>query len=99
MAKTLRLTCPGVSAKNIADTCHCARTFRAGSPAIPRYPMARQPDHKLSRRERQIMDIIYQRGQASAAEVLEDLPDPPSYSTIRALLRILEEKGHLNHKE
>jgi predicted transcriptional regulator len=61
--------------------------------------MARQSPHNLSRRERQIMDIIYQRGQASAAEVLEDLPDPPSYSAIRALLRILEEKGHLKHKK
>lgn len=53
----------------------------------------------LSRRERQIMDIIYQRGQASAAEVLEALPDPPTYSSVRALLRILEEKGHLRHAE
>ena len=50
---------------------------------------------KLSRRERQIMDIIYQHGQASVADVLENLPDAPSYSTVRALLRILEEKGHL----
>lgn len=41
---------------------------------------------KLSRRERQIMDIVYQRGRASVADVLEDLPDPPSYSTVRALL-------------
>jgi predicted transcriptional regulator len=60
--------------------------------------MARQPHEKLSRRERQIMDILYQRGQASAAEVLEELPDPPSYSAVRAMLRILEEKGHLKHK-
>ena len=52
----------------------------------------------LSRRERQIMDIIYQKGQATAADVLALLPDPPSYSTVRALLRILEEKGHLVHK-
>ena len=51
----------------------------------------------LSRRERQIMDIVYQRGRASAAEVLEGLPDPPSYSAVRALLRILEEKGYLKH--
>ncbi len=54
---------------------------------------------KLSRRERQIMDIVYQRGRASVADVLEDLPDPPSYSTVRALLRILEEKGYLTHKK
>jgi predicted transcriptional regulator len=54
---------------------------------------------KLSRRERQIMDIIYQRGHASVADVLADLPDAPSYSTVRALLRILEEKGHLTHQK
>ena len=53
----------------------------------------------LSRRERQIMDIIYGRGQASVAEVLEELPDPRSYSTIRTLMGILEKKGHLTHKE
>ena len=53
----------------------------------------------LSRRERQIMDIIYQLGQASAAEVLENLPDPPSYSAVRAMLKILEDKGHLRHKQ
>jgi predicted transcriptional regulator len=51
----------------------------------------------LSRRERQIMDIIYSRGQATANEVLENLSDPPSYSAVRALLRVLEEKGHLRH--
>jgi BlaI family transcriptional regulator, penicillinase repressor len=54
---------------------------------------------RLSRRERQIMDIIYQRGRASAQEVLDDLPDPPSYSAVRAFLRILEDKGHLQHEE
>ena len=54
---------------------------------------------KLSRRERQIMDIIYQHGQASVADVLANLPDAPSYSTVRALLRILEEKGHLTHQK
>jgi predicted transcriptional regulator len=53
----------------------------------------------LSRRERQIMNIIYQRGHASVANVLDDLPDPPTYSTVRALLRILEEKGHLTHEK
>ena len=54
---------------------------------------------KLSRRERQIMNITYQRGHASVANVLENLPDAPSYSTVRALLRILEEKGHLTHQK
>jgi len=53
----------------------------------------------LSRRERQIMDVIYQRGKATAAEVMEGLPDPPSYSAVRALLRVLEEKGHVRHKQ
>jgi BlaI family transcriptional regulator, penicillinase repressor len=53
----------------------------------------------LSRREQQIMDIIYSRGEASANEVMENLPDPPSYSAVRALLRVLEEKGHLRHKQ
>lgn len=53
----------------------------------------------LSRRERQIMDIIYEAGEATAAQVLERLPNPPSYSTVRALLRVLEEKGHLTHKQ
>ena len=57
-----------------------------------------QPD-PLSRRERQIMDVIYARGQATAAEVVDALPDPPSYSAVRALLRILEEKGHLRHQQ
>lgn len=54
---------------------------------------------RLSRRERQIMNIIYERGSASVSDVLADLPDAPSYSTVRALLRILEEKGHLSHEK
>lgn len=54
---------------------------------------------QLSRRERQIMDVIYARGSATVAEVRADLPDPPTYSSVRALLRILEEKGHLRHEE
>ena len=53
----------------------------------------------VSRRERQILDILYARGRASAAEILGSLPDPPSYSTIRALLRVLEQKGHVRHEE
>ena len=51
----------------------------------------------LSRRERQIMDIVYERGDATASQVMEALPDPPSYSAVRAMLRILEDKGHLTH--
>ncbi len=53
----------------------------------------------MSRRERQIMDVVYRLGRATAAEVHSELPDPPSYSTVRALLRVLEEKGHLRHKQ
>jgi len=51
----------------------------------------------LSRRERQIMDIVYRQEKATAADVLASLPDPPSYSSIRALLGVLETKGHLRH--
>ena len=53
----------------------------------------------LSRRERQIMEIVYRRGEATASEILEELDDPPSYSTVRALLRILVDKQHLLHRE
>lgn len=60
--------------------------------------MAKRGQVHLSRRERQIMDVIYRRGRATVAEVLEALPDPPSYSAVRAMLRILEEKGHLKHE-
>jgi predicted transcriptional regulator len=51
----------------------------------------------LSRRERQIMDVIYREGQATATEVLAAIADPPSYSAVRAMLRVLENKGHLRH--
>jgi BlaI family penicillinase repressor len=53
----------------------------------------------LSRRERQIMDLLYRVGRATAAEVQEGLPDAPGYSAVRALLRILEQKGHIRHEE
>src|SRR6186713_3520798 len=57
-------------------------------------------DHRdLSRRERQILDILYQRGQGTAADVQSALPEAPSYSAVRALLRILEQKGHVRHEE
>jgi len=52
----------------------------------------------LSRREQQIMDVIYAAGEATAAAVLGGIADPPSYSAVRALLRILEDKGHLKHR-
>ncbi|HZM94472.1 MAG TPA: BlaI/MecI/CopY family transcriptional regulator [Vicinamibacterales bacterium] len=53
----------------------------------------------LTRRERQIMDVLFRRGRATAAEVMEDLPGSPSYSTVRTQLRVLEEKGHVRHEE
>ena len=54
---------------------------------------------QLSRRERQIMEIVYEFGRASAADVRERMPDPPSYSAVRAMLRILEDKGHIRHEQ
>src|SRR5882762_8915521 len=56
-------------------------------------------EHTLSRRERQIMDVLHSRARATAAEVQAGLPDPPSYSAVRAMLRILEEKGHIRHEQ
>jgi predicted transcriptional regulator len=61
--------------------------------------MSKPAHDSLSRRERQIMDVVYRRGRATAAEVQDGLADPPSYSAIRALLRVLEEKGHLRHEQ
>jgi predicted transcriptional regulator len=61
--------------------------------------MATKPHSNLSRRERQIMDILYQRGRASGAEIHAALADRPSYSAVRAKLRVLEEKGHVRHEE
>ena len=61
--------------------------------------MARHAEHHLSRRERQIMDVVYARGPSNVADVLAASPDPPSYSSVRALLNILEQKGHLKHRE
>lgn len=60
--------------------------------------MSRAPVTTLSRRERQIMDIVYAQGEASAAAVHAALPDPPSYSAVRALLAILVDKSHLKHR-
>ena len=56
-------------------------------------------DRDLSRRERQIMDFLFRTGRATAAEVMDGLSDAPSYSAVRALLRILEQKGHIRHEE
>ncbi len=56
-------------------------------------------DAKLSRRERQVMDVLYRQGRAAVAQVREQMPDPPSYSSVRAMLRVLEEKGHVRHEQ
>jgi predicted transcriptional regulator len=62
--------------------------------------MTSRPLHTvLTRRERQIMDILFRRGKATAAEVMEELPGEPSYSTVRTQLRVLEEKGHARHED
>ena len=61
--------------------------------------MAKTGHTGLSRRERQIMDILYRRPRATAADVMGDLPGEPSYSTVRTQLRVLEEKGHVTHEE
>src|SRR5690348_13339911 len=61
--------------------------------------MTTRSSASLSRRERQIMDALYRRGRATAAEVMHDLPGDPSYSTVRTQLRVLEEKGHVRHDE
>jgi predicted transcriptional regulator len=65
-----------------------ARDFRGSDPAS-----------HLGKRERQIMEVVYRRGRATVSDVLSDLPDPPSYSSVRAMLRYLEDKGHLQHEE
>jgi predicted transcriptional regulator len=60
---------------------------------------ARSAHSALTRRERQIMDILYRRGRATASEVMEELSGDPSYSTVRTQLRVLESKGHVRHEE
>ena len=80
--------------------CYFHSTFFGDPPSKGsegRNRMTRQPHLDLSRRERQIIDILYTNGRATAAEVQALLPDPPSYSAVRAMLRILEDKGHVRH--
>lgn len=60
--------------------------------------VVRKPD-PLTRREREIMDILHRRGRATAHEVMDDLADPPSYSAVRTFLRLLEERGHVRHEQ
>jgi BlaI family penicillinase repressor len=61
--------------------------------------MRKEGHRNLSRRERQIMDILYKSGRASASEIHAAMPDAPTYSAVRAKLRVLEEKGHIRHEE
>jgi BlaI family transcriptional regulator, penicillinase repressor len=61
--------------------------------------MSNEKHLQLGRRERQIMDVIYRRGRASVTDVLADLPDPPTYSAVRGMLRLLEEKGFVRHEQ
>jgi predicted transcriptional regulator len=67
--------------------------------AFAAYPMRKDSHRNLSRRERQIMDILFQHGRASVSEIHQALPDAPTYSAVRAKLRVLEEKGHVRHEE
>ena len=60
---------------------------------------SREVYSELGRRERQLMEIIYRRGRATASEIREELPDPPSYSAVRGMLRLLEDKGYLRHEQ
>ena len=80
---------------DVPTAIHSPRTHAMPQRKLP----APSPTPELSRRERQLMDVIYRRGSATVTEVREELADPPSYSAVRALLRILEEKGHLAHRE
>ena len=57
------------------------------------------PGVKLTRRERQIMDILYRDGEGTVGDVVAQLPDPPSYSAVRATMNVLEEKGHVRHRQ
>jgi predicted transcriptional regulator len=61
--------------------------------------MTDKPETGLSRRERQVIDILHRRGEATVAEIMDDLPDPPTYSAVRSVLRILGEKRLIDHKE
>src|SRR5437016_9092774 len=73
--------------------------FLQHSAIFTAFVMKKNPHVNLSRRERQIMDVLYRRGRATAADVRQEMPDPPGYSAVRAMLRVLEEKGHIRHEE
>ena len=61
--------------------------------------MTKPSNPQLSRREREVMDVLYRLGEATVAEVMEELVDPPTYSAVRSVVRILENKGHIAHRE
>jgi BlaI family transcriptional regulator, penicillinase repressor len=61
--------------------------------------MSNEKHQQLGRRERQIMDVVYRCGRASVTEVLAELPDPPTYSAVRGMLRLLEDKGFVRHEQ
>ena len=77
--------------------CYAVSRIHRSRPLLPMAKTATLVN--LSRRERQIMDVVYRLGKAAVSDVLERIPDPPSYSAVRALMRILEEKGHLRHEQ
>ena len=62
-------------------------------------PKMSPPGAKLTRRERQIMDVLYRDGEATVSDVMAQMPDPPSYSAVRATMNVLEEKGHVRHRQ
>src|ERR1017187_4417660 len=82
-------------AKNLLTGAAVDATFEAGCC----FCSIGYPEKTLSRRERQMMDILYRRGRATASEIHAEFPDRPSYSAVRAKLRVLEEKGHVRHEE
>ena len=69
------------------------------TPPPPSRSGSSAPAAKLTRRERQIMDVLYRDGEATVSDVVAKLPDPPSYSAVRATMNVLEEKGHLRHRQ
>jgi BlaI family transcriptional regulator, penicillinase repressor len=88
-----------VPCKNGLDTAGLSVLLLQHTAAFTALDMRNDKHRNLSRRERQIMDILYQRHRATASEIHQALPDAPSYSAVRAKLRVLEEKGHVRHEE
>jgi BlaI family penicillinase repressor len=86
-------------AKKALTSTQLRAIFLAGCYLHSTNSMAKRLEDQLSKRERQIMDIIYRLGRGTAADVQAQLPNDPSYSTVRAQLRVLEEKGHVKHEE